>query len=53
MTKIDDCWVYNISLSGGKHHYKFIVDGEWITDPTNSVKEYDDDGNINSVCMVR
>ncbi|WP_431107281.1 hypothetical protein [Winogradskyella poriferorum] len=53
MTKVDNCWVYDKSLSGGKHHYKFIVDGEWITDPANSVKEYDDDGNINSVCMVK
>lgn len=53
MTKIDGCWVYNKKLSSGKHHYKFIVDGKWITDPTNSVVEYDGEGNINSVCMVR
>ena len=53
MTKINDCWVYNQRLSGGKYHYKFIVDGKWITDPTNTVKEYDEDGNINSVCMVK
>lgn len=53
MTKVDGCWVYNQKLSGGKYHYKFIVDGTWITDPTNSVKEYDNDGNINSVCMVK
>ncbi|MFC0605002.1 hypothetical protein [Winogradskyella pulchriflava] len=53
MTKVDGCWVYNQKLSGGKYHYKFIVDGEWITDPANSVKEYDYDGNINSVCMVK
>jgi len=46
-------WKYVIPLSGGKHHYKFIVDGEWITDPNNSVKEYDNDGHINSVCMVK
>ncbi|MEO1032516.1 MAG: hypothetical protein AAFX55_13985 [Bacteroidota bacterium] len=53
MTKIDDCWVYSKRLSGGKYQYKFIVDGEWMTDPENSVKEYDDKGNINSVCMVK
>ncbi|EDP70000.1 hypothetical protein FBALC1_10722 [Flavobacteriales bacterium ALC-1] len=53
MTKVDGCWVYNQRLSGGKYHYKFIVDGNWITDPSNTVKEYDDEGNINSVCMVK
>ena len=53
MTKIDGCWIYNKRLSGGKHHYKFIVDGNWITDPHNSVKEYDNKGHINSVCMVK
>ena len=53
MKKENDCWVYYQRLSGGKYHYKFIVDGNWIIDPTNSVKEYDDSGNINSVCMVK
>ncbi|WP_369993402.1 hypothetical protein [Winogradskyella sp.] len=53
MKKINGCWVYNQKLSGGKYHYKFIVDGKWITDPANTVKEYDYDGNINSVCMVK
>lgn len=53
MTKINNCWIYNKKLSGGKHQYKFIVDGKWITDPENSVKEYDYEGNINSVCMVK
>tara|TARA_R110002124_G_scaffold137514_2_gene300344 strand:- start:16417 stop:17361 length:945 start_codon:yes stop_codon:yes gene_type:complete len=53
MTKVNGCWIYNQRLSGGKYHYKFIVDGNWITDPANTVKEYDDKGNINSVCMVK
>lgn len=53
MTKVDNCWVYSTRLSGGKYHYKFIVDGKWITDPHNSVKEYDGNGHINSVCMVK
>ncbi|MFY0714271.1 hypothetical protein J1D01_11375 [Seonamhaeicola sp. NFXS20] len=53
MRKMDYGWKYVVPLSGGKHHYKFIVDGTWITDPNNEVKEYDGDGNINSVCMVK
>lgn len=46
-------WEYRLPLPAGKHHYKFIVDGKWILDPENSVKEYDGKGNINSVYMVR
>lgn len=53
MTKTDEGWLYTIRLSGGKHHYKFIVDGEWFVDPENPVKEYDGNGHINSVYMVR
>ncbi|NMH88118.1 glycogen-binding domain-containing protein [Flavivirga algicola] len=53
MRKMDYGWKYVVPLSGGKHHYKFIVDGVWIVDPNNSVKEYDDKGHVNSVCMIK
>ena len=53
MTKTDDGWEVTVLLSGGKYHYKFIVDSDWILDPDNSVKEFDEDGNINSVRMVK
>ncbi|WP_033960462.1 glycogen-binding domain-containing protein [Psychroserpens jangbogonensis] len=54
MTKTDNgYWKYRLPLPAGKHHYKFIIDGNWILDPNNSVKEYDDEGNVNSVFMVR
>ena len=53
MYKTDYGWKFTVLLSGGKHQYKFIVDDEWILDPTNPVKEYDYKGNVNSVCMVR
>jgi len=52
MKKSNNTWYYSLKLDGGKHHYKFIVDGEWIIDPSNPVKEYDEYGNINSVKMV-
>lgn len=53
MTKTDFGWTYKLLLSGGKHHYKFIVDKNWIVDPNNTVKEHDEEGNINSVYMVK
>ena len=53
MKKTDFGWTLNLTLTGGKHHYKFIVDNEWMLDPDNPVKEYDGKGNINSVFMVK
>ncbi|MEQ8702960.1 MAG: hypothetical protein RIC19_03525 [Phaeodactylibacter sp.] len=45
-------WVVSLPLTGGKHLYKFIIDGEWITDPANPIREYDRYGHLNSVKMV-
>lgn len=53
MTKTKKGWTFTTRLVGGKYHYKFIVDGKWIIDPDNTVKEYDWKGNVNSVKMVR
>lgn len=53
MTKTEDGWEITVLLSGGKHHYKFIVDKNWLVDPDNTIKEYDNFGNINSVKMVK
>ncbi|WP_053991249.1 hypothetical protein [Mangrovimonas sp. TPBH4] len=53
MTKTANGWTITILLPGGKHHYKYIVDGDWIVDPDNPVKEYDSKGYINSVMMVK
>ena len=53
MTKTANSWTFTTKLSGGKHHYKFIVDGNWYLDPNNSVREYDGNGNINSIKMTK
>ena len=45
-------WTSTLNLPGGKQTYKFIVDGKWITDPNNPIKEDDGYGNINSVLFV-
>ncbi|MCD4736957.1 MAG: hypothetical protein K8R53_13010, partial [Bacteroidales bacterium] len=41
-------WILPIYLREGTHAYKFIVDGDWITDPDNPVVRPDGDGNFNS-----
>lgn len=54
MERVDnDYWSLRLPLPAGKHYYKFIIDGKWILDPENPIREYDGEGNINSVFMVK
>lgn len=52
LERTEDGWEIKLELSSGKHHYKFVVDDSWITDPTNPIQEYDTKGNIHSVIIV-
>lgn len=42
-------WEYTQALQAGKHLYKFIVDGKWISDPQNELQESDGYKGFNSV----
>jgi len=53
MEKSQEGWTFKTNLVGGKHFYKFIVDGEWMTDPDNIMTEHDWRGYVNSVLFVR
>jgi rhodanese-related sulfurtransferase len=48
MVKTSYGWSIPLFLREGTHAYKFIVDGNWITDPANKVTRNDGRGNINS-----
>lgn len=52
MKKKGDEWVCSVYLSAGKHKYKYIVDGKWITDPNNKNWEQNEFGTGNSVVWV-
>lgn len=41
-------WEIRMYLEEGIHSYKFIVDNEWILDPSNRMKRDDGQGNVNS-----
>ena len=45
-------WVCSVYLSPGKHKYKYIVDGNWMTDPNNKLWEQNEFGNGNSVVWI-
>lgn len=49
MLKKDSGWIAYVKLQPGKYWYKFIVDGNWMTDPDNLQNENDNKGNVNSV----
>lgn len=45
-------WSIKISLPKGKHEYKFIVDGEWLTDPNCKKEVKNPFGSFNSLIEV-
>jgi len=48
MQKTDSGWIAMVKLKPGKYFYKFIVDGKWIYDSNNNLKEADGQGSYNS-----
>jgi hypothetical protein len=48
MTRIAGGWGILMYIHEGTHAYKFIVDGDWITDPANRLKRPDGHGHENS-----
>lgn len=53
MERTESGWKFSMNLAAGKHHYKFIVDGKWMTDPGNPLSEHDPYGNLNSILLVQ
>ena len=48
-----DEWVCRIDLDPGVYQYKFILDGDWLLDPSNPDTAEDEAGNVNNVLEVR
>jgi hypothetical protein len=44
-----DEWVCRVNLPPGTYQYKFIVDGNWLTDPSNPKTVHDERGFLNSL----
>jgi hypothetical protein len=49
MQACDSGWVVTVKLRPGKYSYKYILDGKWIEDPFNKIKEDDTQGGYNSI----
>jgi hypothetical protein len=49
MRKTESGWEVGIELVPGKYLYKYIIDGKWMYDKNNILKEADGNGSYNSV----
>lgn len=45
-------WKIDVSLKPGRYEYKFVVDGQWVTDPANANTATNSFGTTNSVKEV-
>ncbi|MBN1425260.1 hypothetical protein JXA88_11960 [Candidatus Fermentibacteria bacterium] len=52
MECVDGSFHSRLALSPGTYHYKFVVDGSWIADPTNPDRVDDGLGGHNSVIHI-
>ncbi len=53
LDNVNGVWTKECSLDKGNYRYRFIVDGEWIADPDNAVKESNPYGDVDSILTVK
>jgi hypothetical protein len=52
MNKTATGWELSYTLSPGNYEYKFIVDGKWMTDPSNPLQVNNQEQTKNSILIV-
>ena len=52
MNKSNGSWCKRLNLKNGQYHYRFIVDGQWITDPANPLQEKNPYGEFDSLLKI-
>lgn len=45
-------WKKTVSLGSGRYEYRFIVNDQWCDDPDCSVRQPNEHGSENCVCVV-
>jgi chromosome partitioning protein len=50
--KEEGVWQKRLFLGPGHHRYKFVVDGRWVTDPSNDRMEPNPYGDVDSVLEI-
>lgn len=52
MVNKDGSWSKKIALKSGQYHYRFVVDGKWLSDPENPLQEQNPYGEFDSLLKV-
>ena len=52
MQKEGNGWKAKVSLSPGRYEYRFVADGQWVSDPNARESVRNDYGSTNSVLVV-
>jgi 1,4-alpha-glucan branching enzyme len=52
MQKEDGNWKASVPLASGRYEYRFVADGQWLSDPNAKESVGNDFGSTNSVLMV-
>lgn len=50
--KEEGVWQKRVFLGPGRYRYKFVVDGQWVTDPANDIIESNPYGDADSVLEI-
>jgi 1,4-alpha-glucan branching enzyme len=48
----DGVWQMRLPLPAGRYRYRLIVDGKWMTDPSNDRVETNEFGELNNIVEV-
>jgi 1,4-alpha-glucan branching enzyme len=48
----DNVWKTTVALGPGRHQYRFVVDGQWLSDPKAKESLPNSFGSTNSVLVV-
>jgi len=48
----DGTWRTRLVLATGRYEYRFVVDGQWVSDPAAAENVPNPHGEANSVCVV-
>ena len=52
MTKNNGTWSKKLNLISGKYRYRFIIDGNWMEDSSNPLKEVNPYGSVDSLIEI-
>jgi chromosome partitioning protein len=53
MKQENGAWMRTMKLTPGRYHYRFVVDGEWVEDPNNPVREKNPYGDMDSLMEIQ